>query len=61
MTIDISARSHAESHFRSTRDAKTASVSKRISEERIRADSDKSARLKAARLERDKEQAGEEN
>ena len=57
MTDDMSARSQADAHFKSARDAKTASASKRISEERVKADSNKSARLKAARLAKDEEDA----
>lgn len=50
MADDMSARSQAEAHFKSARDAKTASASKQISDDRVKADREKSARLKAARL-----------
>ena len=50
---DMSARTEANSHFRDARAAKTASTSKQMSLERTKADTDKSIRLKAARLSRD--------
>lgn len=61
MAEDFSARSLAEGHFKSARDAKTASASKRISDERVKADREKSARLKAARLAKDEDEAREKS
>ncbi|MBB4004630.1 hypothetical protein GGR03_003725 [Aurantimonas endophytica] len=57
--MDMSARSQADAHFKTVRDAKTTTASKRINQERMKTDSDKSARLKAARLARDVEGARE--
>ena len=45
-----SAKSNADSHFKTLKAEKTATASKQINIDRVKADSDKTARLKAARL-----------
>lgn len=55
MTADESARARADAHFKIANGGKTASASRQISDERLKAkaDREKSARLKAMRLARD--------
>ncbi|WP_156418122.1 hypothetical protein [Aureimonas sp. AU4] len=43
-------RDEADAKFNRLRDDKTASASKKLNAQRVKADSDKTARLKAARL-----------
>ena len=53
MTADESARDRADAHFKIANGGKTASASRQISDERLKADREKSARLKAMRLARE--------
>ena len=53
MTNGSDARESADSHFKQLRDDKTANKSQKLEATRVKADVDKTARLKAARLAKD--------
>ena len=50
MTDNPDIRVQADRHFSRLRDERTANTAKKLTDERVKADSDKTARLKAARL-----------
>tara|TARA_R110002020_G_scaffold265392_1_gene480167 strand:+ start:573 stop:755 length:183 start_codon:yes stop_codon:yes gene_type:complete len=50
MNDDSDARKSADSHFKQLRDDKTTNKSQKLEANRVKADVDKTARLKAARV-----------